>query len=60
MQSQMSLIGSQTSLYITHHLDDFVIHGLPHSSQCSDYLSISESEIKVPMARVKREGLSEM
>ena len=56
----MSLIGSQTSLYITHHLDDFVIHGLPHSPQCSDCLSIIVSEIKVPTAIVKREELSEM
>ena len=60
MQSQTPLIGSQTSLYITHHLDDFIVHGLTHSSQCLDYLSIIESEIKVPMAIVKREGLSEL
>ena len=45
--------------FLFHYLDDFVIVGDPHSSQCADSLAILDREcayLNIPMAAHKREG----
>ena len=46
-------------VHIAHYLDDFIILGTPHSSQCADSLKIvvdTCAELGVPLALDKCEG----
>ena len=52
---------SEGVAYMLHYLDDFMLFGSPHSSECSDYLSILSSvfdKLGVPIAEHKTIGPS--
>ena len=50
------IVSQRGVLHIAHYLDDFVMVGAPHSSQCADCLQTINLACNVPLAAGKCEG----